>query len=395
MPKNVYIVDAARLPIGKFLGQYKNLEASILGAITIEYLLQKTGIRSEWVDELIVGQVLIAGVGMNPARQAGLAAGLKEKTPCYLVNQVCGSSLRAVIDGAKSILLQDAQLVLVGGQENMSRARHTILARMPQKLGDSKLTDSLYCDGLVDYFYQYAMGNTAENVAKKYKITKKMQDNFAYLSQKKAQEAEEKGCFVDQSVPVVFLQEKTGQQDNFCEQHLRKNITLQEIERLQAVFQKEGTVTAGNSSGINDGAAFLVLASEAALEKYGISPLAKITGYAHFGLDPQYMGLGPLFAIEKLLSKTGVNLADFDLIEINEAFAATSLAVQSELKIDEQKININGGAIALGHPIGASGARILIDLLYQMHRRKNKKGIATMCIGGGMGIALAVENCNS
>lgn len=391
--QNVYIIDAARLPIGKFLGQYKNIESSQLGATVISFLLQKNHIKSEWVDELIVGQVLTGGLGMNTARQAGLAAGLKQQTPCYLVNQVCGSGLRAVIDGARNILLQDAELVLAGGQESMSRARHTLLARIAQKLGDIKLTDSLHYDGLTDYFYQYSMGKTAENVATKYKITRAEQDEFAYNSQQKASQSQKKGYFQKQLVSNDFLEKLTHKSQNFYEEHIRENITLADLVKLKPIFQEAGTVTVGNASGINDGAAFLLLASSSALEKYHLTPLAQIRGWAHSGLDPQYMGVGPVSAIEKLLLKTGDKLTDFDLIESNEAFAATSIAVNKQLGLAVEKVNVNGGAIALGHPIGASGARILTDLLYELRRRKNKKGIATMCIGGGMGIAIAVESC--
>jgi acetyl-CoA C-acetyltransferase len=392
MKEEVYIIDSVRLPNGKFLGQYKQKEASELGAITVEFLLQKNNINPKSVDELVVGQVLTAGVGMNPARQTGLKAGITQSAPCYLVNQVCGSGLRAVIDGAKTILLQDAHLIVAGGQECMSRARHTILARAPKKLGDSKLVDSLFSDGLTDYFNECAMGKTAENVAKKYQITREEQDEFAYLSQQKTKIALEKGYLQKQLVSKEFL-EKLEQGQNFCEEHPRSDLSKADLEVLKPVFEKNGTVTAGNSSGINDGAAFCMLASKQAVQKYHLTPLARITGWAHSGLDPQYMGVGPVSAVQKLLHHTKEKCEDFDLIESNEAFAATSIAVGKELGWDEEKVNVNGGAIALGHPIGASGARILTDLLYELKRTAKQKGIATMCIGGGMGIALAVELC--
>ena len=391
MLKEVYILDAVRTPIGKFLGQYKNIEASSLGSACIQYLLEKNQINKEDIGELILGQVLSAGCGMNPARQTGILSGLKQETPCYLVNQVCGSGLRSIIEGVKSLMIENIKLVLAGGQENMSRARHTILARIPKKLGDTKLLDSLYSDGLVDYFYQYPMGNTAENVAKKYNISRKEQDEFAFFSQQKTKTAVRENRFYQQTLPENYLKKLDKNQSFFCDEHPR-DVNLEDLAKLKPVFQKNGTVSAGNASGINDGAAFVFLADKEIAYQQKINPLAKIIGYACSGLDPQYMGIGPVSAVQKLLSNTGEKLENFDLVECNEAFAATSIAVNKLLDWDEQKVNVNGGAIALGHPIGASGTRILTDLLYTLKQRKLKKGLATMCIGGGMGIALAVEN---
>ena len=390
--ESVYILDAARTPIGKFLGQYKNIEASKLGGATIKYLLKKNKILPEMIDELVVGQVLTAGVGMNPARQAGIFGELEQKTPCYLVNQVCGSGLRSVIEGAKSILLQDAKIVIAGGQENMSRARHTILARISKKIGDLQLYDSLYQDGLIDYFCQYPMGQTAENVAKKHKINREQQDEFAYFSQKKTKKALQENAFQKQTLPQDFLIELCKQQTSFREEHPR-DVKLQDLANLKPVFQKDGTVTAGNASGINDGAAFMVLANEQALKQLKIDPVARILGWFHSGVDPKYMGIGPVSATQGLMQKINEKIENFDLIESNEAFAVTSIAVNKLLKLDIEKVNINGGAIALGHPIGASGTRILTDLIYALKQKKLKKGLATMCIGGGMGISLAVERC--
>ena len=388
--KNVYIVDAVRTPIGKFLGQYKDIEASQLGALVIKSLLKRNKLDIKSIDEIILGQVLTAGVGMNPARQTALLAGLSNTTPAYTINQVCGSGLRAIINGAYAIINEEANLVIAGGQENMTRARHTILSRIPKKLGDTTLTDSLQSDGLVDYFNNYAMGVTAENVAQKYKITRKQQDQFAYHSQKKAALAIEKKIF-DAELVNANLLEKIKLK-NFTDEHPRTDITENDLADLKPVFQKEGTVTAGNSSGINDGAAAIILASTDALNKYNFNPMAQILGWSHSAIEPKFMGIGPISATQKLLKKLNLSITDLDLIENNEAFAATSIAVNQQLQLNEKKTNVNGGAIALGHPIGTSGSRILTTLSHELKRRQQKKGLATMCIGGGMGIALIIEN---
>ncbi len=387
--KNIFIVDAARTPIGKFLGQFQDMEAPELGAAVIRSILDRNAISEKNINKIIVGQVLTAGVGMNPARQTALFSNLPEQTSCYTVNQVCGSGLRAVINACLDMFVEENQLILAGGQENMTRARHTILSRIPTKLGDIKLLDTLYKDGLMDCFNNCTMGLTAENVVKKYKISREEQDTFALESQQKYQRAYEKDLFQSEIIDDTYFQNKKI--TNYIDEHPKPEVTLEKLGSLNPVFEKEGTVTPGNASGINDGAAFVLLADEKAIQTHQLKPIARIMGWADEGLDPKFMGLGPVFAVRKLLKSLNMKIEDFDLIENNEAFAATSIAVEKELNLKREITNVNGGSIALGHPIGASGTRILGTLVHEMQRRKAKNGLATMCIGGGMGIAVAIE----
>ena len=388
----IYIIDAIRTPIGKFFGQYQHIEASWLGAATIRALLSKTNLDVQVIDEVIMGQVLTASVGMNPARQAGIQAGLPVTTPAYTVNQVCGSSLRAIIIACCNILVGQTHCVIAGGQENMTRARHSMLIRHAPKLGDIKCTDTLYEDGLKDYFHNYLMGVTAENVAKKYDITRQEQDNYALRSQFKTEQAIREHRFDSQLVDKKYFQQLGLKiPDSIIDEYPRPQTTIEKLSTLKPVFQKEGTVTAGNASGINDGASTLLLCDEVSLKKHDLQPKARILGWRCVAVDPAYMGIAPIQAAQELLHFLKISIDDIDLIEINEAFAATTIAVNKVMKWDEQKINCNGGAIALGHPIGASGARIVTTLIYELQRQKLKKGLASLCIGGGMGIAILLE----
>ena len=384
--KDVVIVSAIRTPIGIYKGSLKEIRSDQLGSIVIKEVLKIHNFDKEDIDEVIMGQVLTAGTGQNPARQASLNAGIPISKPAYIVNQVCGSGLRAVILGYQSIKLGEAKNVISGGQENMSIAPHSIFYRDKKKISEDKLLDTMVNDGLMDAFKNYHMGVTAENVAKKFDISRKEQDEFALNSQKKTELAIINDKFNEEMI-------KINHNGNILDldEHPRIGLKMSDLEKLKTVFQNNGTVTPGNSSGINDGAAALLLTSLEEAEKKQIEPLAKIVSWSSVGVDPSLMGLGPIGAVRKAIKKAKWSLDEIDLFEINEAFAAQSIAVIRELGIDEKKVNVNGGAIALGHPIGASGTRILVTLLHEMKRQKKNKGCATLCIGGGMGIALCVE----
>ena len=384
--KEVVIVSAVRTPIGSYRGSLKKMRSDQLGSLVIKEALKLTKFSPDEVDEVIMGQVLTAGAGQNPARQAAINAGIPISKPAHIINQVCGSGLRAVISGYQSIKLGESLNVISGGQENMSIAPHSIFFRDERKISEDKLTDTMINDGLMDAFNNYHMGVTAENIAKKFDISKKEQDEFALNSQKKTEEAIKNNKFDDELV-------KINQGNNLLnlDEHPRIGLKISDLEKLKTVFKENGTVTPGNSSGINDGAAALFLTTIEEAEKKSINPLAKIVSWASVGVDPTLMGLGPIEAVRKAINIAGWNLDEVDLFEINEAFAAQSIAVIRELGVDPNKVNVNGGAIALGHPIGASGARILVTLVHEMKRQKKSKGCATLCIGGGMGIALCVE----
>ena len=382
----VVIVSAVRTPIGTYKGSLKDIKTDQLGSIVIEEILKKSKFDKTDIDEVIMGQVLTAGAGQNPARQAAINAGIPNSKPAHLINQVCGSGLRAVVSGYQSIKLGEAKVIISGGQENMSIAPHSIFYRDKKIISEDKLLDTMINDGLIDAFNNYHMGVTAENVAKKFNISRKEQDEFALDSQKKAKKALIKNRFDDEIIAI-------NQNGNIFDkdEHPRKDLKISDLEKLKSVFQEDGTVTAGNSSGINDGAAALLLTSLDEAQKRSIKPLVKIVSWATVGVEPSLMGLGPIDAVRLAAKKANWNLDDIDLFEINEAFAAQSIAVINELKIDKNKVNVNGGAIALGHPIGASGARILVTLVHEMKKQEKNKGCATLCIGGGMGIALCVE----
>ena len=384
--KEVVIVSAVRTPIGSYRGSLKKMRSDQLGSLVIKEALKLTKFSSDEVDEVIMGQVLTAGAGQNPARQAAINAGIPISKPAHIINQVCGSGLRAVISGYQSIKLGESLNVISGGQENMSIAPHSIFFRDERKISKDKLTDTMINDGLMDAFNNYHMGVTAENIAKKFDISKKEQDEFALNSQKKTEEAIKNSKFDDELV-------KINQGNNLLnlDEHPRIGLKISDLEKLKTVFKENGTVTPGNSSGINDGAAALFLTTIEEAEKKSIKPLAKIVSWASVGVDPTLMGLGPIEAVRKAINIAGWNLDEVDLFEINEAFAAQSIAVIRELGVDPNKVNVNGGAIALGHPIGASGARILVTLVHEMKRQKKSKGCATLCIGGGMGIALCLS----
>ena len=384
--KEVVIVSAVRTPIGSYRGSLKKMRSDQLGSLVIKEALKLTKFSPDEVDEVIMGQVLTAGAGQNPARQAAINAGIPISKPAHIINQVCGSGLRAVISGYQSIKLGESLNVISGGQENMSIAPHSIFFRDERKISEDKLTDTMINDGLMDAFNNYHMGVTAENIAKKFDISKKEQDEFALNSQKKTEEAIKNSKFDDELV-------KINQGNNMLnlDEHPRIGLKISDLEKLKTVFKQNGTVTPGNSSGINDGAAALFLTTIEEAEKKSINPLAKIVSWASVGVDPTLMGLGPIEAVRKAINIAGWNLDEVDLFEINEAFAAQSIAVIRELGVDPNKVNVNGGAIALGHPIGASGARILVTLVHEMKRQKKSKGCATLCIGGGMGIALCIE----
>jgi acetyl-CoA C-acetyltransferase len=389
---NAVIVAAARTAIGKFGGSLAKVPASELGAIVIKEVLARAGVKPEQVDEVIMGQVLTAGVGQNPARQAVIKAGLPVSVPAMTINKVCGSGLKAVMLAAQAIANGDAEIVVAGGQENMSASPHVMQgSRDGFRMGDAKIIDSMIVDGLWDVYNQYHMGITAENVAKEYGIDRAQQDKFAYASQQKAAAAQDAGRFKDEIVPVLIPQRKGDplvfDQDEF----INRKSNEEALGGLKPAFDKQGTVTAGNASGINDGAAAVLVMSEAKARELGLTPLARIKAFASAGVDPKVMGMGPAPASRKALKKAGWTAEQVDLMEINEAFAAQACAVNKDMGWDSGKINVNGGAIALGHPIGASGCRILVTLLHEMKRRDAKKGLAALCIGGGMGVALAVE----
>ena len=384
--EEVVIVGAVRTPIGKYEGSLKDLKADQLGSIVIKEVLKKSKISKDEIDEVIMGQVLTAGAGQNPARQAAINAGIPISKSAHIVNQVCGSGLRAVISGYQSIKLGESKNVISGGQENMSIAPHAIFYQDEKKISEKKSLDTMINDGLLDAFNNYHMGVTAENVAKKFDISRRDQDEFALNSQKKTEVAYAENKFDDELI-------KINQDGNILDkdEHPRPSLELSDLKKLKTVFKENGTVTPGNSSGINDGAAALLLTSLKEAKKKSIKPLVKIVSWASVGIDPALMGLGPIEAVREAIKKAKWNINEIDLFEINEAFAAQSLAVIRELGIDLNKVNVNGGAIALGHPIGASGARILVTLIHEMKKQDKNKGCATLCIGGGMGIALCVE----
>jgi acetyl-CoA C-acetyltransferase len=390
MSIEVVIVSAARTPVGSFLGGLSSLPASKLGEIAIRAALERAGVKPEEVDEVILGHVLQAAAGQGPARQAAMGAGIPKEAAAWSLNQICGSGLRAVAIGAQQIALGDARIVVAGGQESMSQAPHAQALRNGQKMGDIKLIDTMISDGLWDAFNGYHMGQTAENVADTFHISRADQDAFAVASQNKAEAAQKAGRFDDEIVPVTIKGRK-GDTVVDKDEFIRHGATLEAMQGLKPAFTKEGSVTAANASGLNDGAAALVLMSAADAKARGLEPLARIVSAATAGVDPAVMGTGPIPASKKALEKAGWTVADLDLVESNEAFAAQSLCVLRELGLDPDKVNVNGGAIAIGHPIGASGARILTTLLHEMKRRGAKKGLATLCIGGGMGVALCVE----
>ncbi len=387
---DVVITSAVRTPVGSFNGSLAPLTAHELGEIVIKESLSRAKTEASEVSEVILGQVLAAGEGQNPARQASVNAGVPVEVPAWGVNQLCGSGLRAVALGYQAILNGDSEIVVAGGQESMSQAPHTAHLRNGQKMGSLEFTDSMLTDGLIDAFHGYHMGNTAENVAAKWQITREAQDEFAANSQRKASEAQEAGRFKDEIVPVTIKTRK-GETVVEADEYIRGGTTAEKLSGLRTAFQKDGTVTAGNASGINDGAAAVVLMTADAAEKKGIKPLARIVSWAQSGVDPAIMGTGPIPASRAALEKAGWTVDDLDLVEANEAFAAQACAVNKDLGWDTDKVNVNGGAIAIGHPIGASGARVLVTLLHEMQKRDAHKGLATLCIGGGMGIAMCVE----
>lgn len=387
---NVVIVSAARTAVGSFNGAFAATPAHDLGAAVIEAVVARAGIDKAEVSETILGQVLTAGQGQNPARQAHIKAGLAREASAWSINQVCGSGLRSVALGAMHVQLGDAAIVMAGGQENMSLSPHVAPLRAGQKMGDLNFIDSMIRDGLWDAFNGYHMGQTAENVANQWEISREMQDEFALHSQLKAEAAQKSGKFADEIVAFTI---KTRKGDVVVDQdeYIRHGATLESMQKLRPAFAKDGSVTAGNASGLNDGAAGVLLMSEADAAKRGLTPLARIASFATAGLDPSVMGVGPIYASRKALDKAGWKAADLDLIEANEAFAAQACAVNKDMGWDPARVNVNGGAIAIGHPIGASGARILNTLLFEMGRSGAKKGLATLCIGGGMGVAMCLE----
>jgi acetyl-CoA C-acetyltransferase len=387
---NVVIASAARTAVGSFGGSFANTPAHDLGAAVIKAVVERAGIDKSEVSETILGQVLTAAQGQNPARQAHINAGLPQEAAAWSLNQVCGSGLRAVALGAQHIMLGDAAMVVAGGQENMTLSPHAQNLRPGQKMGDMQFIDTMIRDGLWDAFNGYHMGQTAENVAEKWQISREMQDAFAVGSQNKAEAAQKAGKFADEIAPFTVKTRK-GDIVVDADEYIRHGATLEAMQKMRPAFMKDGTVTAANASGLNDGAAATLLMSADEAEKRGIEPLARIASYATAGLDPSIMGVGPIYASRKALEKAGWSVGDLDLIEANEAFAAQACAVNKDMGWDPAIVNVNGGAIAIGHPIGASGCRVLNTLLFEMKRRNAKKGLATLCIGGGMGVALCVE----
>ena len=387
---DVVITAALRTPIGTYKGSLKGLSADKLGALAIKEAIYKSKLKSDDIDEVIMGHVLTSGLGQNPARQASIHAGIPVSKPAHIVNQVCGSGLRSVISGYQSIKLGENRIIVAGGQENMSRAPHAIFYREDKKLNENKLIDTMVNDGLIDSFNNYHMGVTAENVADKYQISRDEQDMFALNSQEKTQNAISKDKFKNE---LIKLKINTDDKNFLFEkdEHPRSNLNLEDLKKLKTIFKEKGTVTAGNSSGINDGAAATILMPREEAEFREIEPLTKVVSWASCGVEPSLMGLGPIPAVNMALKKAGWKIEDVDLFEINEAFAAQSIAVIRDLKIPKEIVNVNGGAIALGHPIGASGTRILVTLIHEMIRQNKNKGCATLCIGGGMGIAICIE----
>ena len=392
MTTDIVIVAAARTAVGKFGGSLAKIPASELGATVLKALLERSKLTGEQISEVILGQVLQAGTGQNPARQAVIKGGLGNGVPAMTINKVCGSGLKAVMLAAQAIRDGDADIVIAGGQESMSMSPHVLPnSRDGQRMGDWKLVDTMINDGLWDVYNQYHMGITAENVAKKYGISREQQDALAFASQSKAAAAQDAGYFKDEIVPVAIPQKKGDPVLFDADEFINRKSTAEALAGLRPAFDKAGSVTAGNASGLNDGAAGVVVMTAARADALGLKPLGRIASYASAGLDPAYMGMGPVPAARKALERAGWKPADLDLLEINEAFAAQACAVHQEMGWDTSKVNVNGGAIAIGHPIGASGARILVTLLHEMQRRNAKKGIASLCIGGGMGVALTIE----
>ena len=389
--EEVVIVGAVRTPIGKFAGALAKMPASDLGALVIAKLLERSGVKADLISEVILGQVLTAGVGQNAARQAAIKAGLPHMIPSMTINKVCGSGLKAAMLGAQSILNGDSDFVIAGGQESMSMSAHVLPgSRDGFRMGDAKMVDTMIVDGLWDVYNQYHMGITAENVAEEYAVTRAEQDEFAAASQQKTEAAQKNGNFRDEIVPVEIASRK-GTIVFDADEYPRAGTTAESLGSLKPAFKKDGTVTAGNASGINDGAAVVLLTSARKARELGLKPMAKIKAFSSAGVDPKYMGMGPVPASKRCLSRAGWEAKDLDLMEINEAFAAQAIAVNRQMGWDTSRVNVNGGAIALGHPIGASGCRILVTLLHEMQKRDAKKGLASLCIGGGMGVALAVE----
>jgi len=387
---SIVIASAARTAVGSFNGAFANVPAHDLGAAAIKGVLERAGVAPDEVDEVILGQILTAGQGQNPARQAAMKAGIPQEATAWGMNQLCGSGLRAVALGMQQIATSDAKIIVAGGQESMSMAPHCAHLRGGTKMGDMKMIDTMMKDALTDAFYGYPMGNTAENVARQFQLTREEQDNFAVSSQNKAEAAQTAGRFKDEIVPFIVPGRK-GDVTVDADEYIRYGTTIDQLAKLRPVFDKEGSVTAANASGINDGAAAALLMSEAEAARRGITPLARIVSWATAGVDPQIMGTGPIPASRKALAKAGWTTSQLDLVEANEAFAAQACAVNKDLGWDTSIVNVNGGAIAIGHPVGASGARILNTLLFEMKRRGARKGLATLCIGGGMGIAMCVE----
>ena len=390
--EDIVIVSAARTAVGKFGGALAKTPAPELGAAVIKSLLARTGLTADQVGEVILGQVLAAGSGQNPARQSVMKSGLAKETPALTINAVCGSGLKAVMLAAQSVAWGDSDIVIAGGQENMSASPHVLMgSRDGQRMGDWKMIDSMIVDGLWDVYNQYHMGITAENVAKQYGITRDMQDALALASQQKAAAAQDAGRFVDEIVPFSIAQKKGDPLVFSADEFINRKSTAEVLAGLRPAFDKAGGVTAGNASGINDGAAAVMVMTAKKAAALGLTPMGRIASFATSGLDPALMGMGPVPASQKALARAGWKAQDLDLLEINEAFAAQACAVNNEMCWDTSKVNVNGGAIAIGHPIGASGCRILVTLLHEMQRRNAKKGIASLCIGGGMGVALTVE----
>ena len=387
---DIVIVSASRTPVGSFNGAFGSVPAHVLGTAAVKAAMEHARVEAAEVDELIMGHVLTAGLGQNPARQAAMAAGIPEGKTAFVLNQVCGSGLRAVALAAQQIRTGESQVVVAGGQESMSMAPHAAYLRAGQKMGDLAMVDTMMKDGLIDAFQGYAMGVTAENVAKHYQITREQQDLFANASQQKASAAQKAGRFKDEITPVTVKTRK-GETVVSEDEYIRHDSTPEMMAKLRPAFAKDGTVTAGNASGINDGAAALVVMSAAEAARRGLTPLARIASFATAGVDPSIMGTGPIPASRKALERAGWKTTDLDLVEANEAFAAQACAVNKDLGWDTDRVNVNGGAIAIGHPIGASGARVLTTLLHEMGRRDAKRGLATLCIGGGMGVAMCVE----
>lgn len=388
--ESIVIVSATRTAVGSFCGGLASIPAHDLGAVLIKKVAESANINLSEIDEVILGQILTAGQGQNPARQAAMKAGVPEEKTAFLVNQLCGSGLRAVALGAQQLILGDANIIIAGGQESMSQSHHSAFLRLGKKMGSMHIEDTMIKDGLNDALFGYHMGVTAENISKKFKISRKKQDAFALNSQLKASKAQLNGRFIDEITPIN-IQSKKETKIFKNDEYIRTNINLQAIEKLQPAFDDLGTVTAANSSGLNDGAAVVLLMREKDAIRRGLTPLARIASWATAGVDPKIMGTGPIPASKKALSKAGWNVNDLDLIEANEAFAAQAISVNQEMGWNPENVNVNGGAIAIGHPVGASGCRVLVTLLHEMKRRNSSKGLATLCIGGGMGIALTVE----